>query len=274
MITIIGTTHRLLSYVFGHAKMSEVDTPGTWLAYKGSVSHEGNDEESDASIILTGNAPGVSAEAAQWAVAEFEPQLLLSFAYGSAANEVSTVANLTLATSCIKIEGDPISWSESSPSTPIRTTANAYAVARKTVEQLGSDYRSGSIVSTNALTGTVQMKQWLNESYSIQAIDRDSYGIAQACTQGNVYEFMIIRPTLDPVDVPLPNFTRRLGQKPRGLLWPRVLAYLAGHPSETRSTFRLIGNANDGRRAIGRFVPRFLAEWSDLQSNGRSRNTA
>lgn len=273
MITIIGTNHRLLSYVFGHAKMSVVDTPDSWLAYRGTISHEENDDESEASIVLTGNDPGVSVEAAKWAVAEFEPQLLLSFAYGSAANEVSTAANLTLATSCTKIEGDPISWSESSPSPPIRTTAKAYAVARKTVEQLGSDYRSGSIVSTNALTGTVQMKQWLNESYSIEAIDRDSYGIAKACAEGNVYEFMIVRPTLDPLHVALPNFARRLGQKPRGLLWPRVFAYLAGHPSDTRRTFRLIGNANAGRRALGRFVPRFLAEWSDLQSNGRGRKT-
>lgn len=268
MITIIGTTHRLLSYVFGYAKMSEVDTPGNWLAYRGTVSHDGNDGESEASIVLTGTVPGVSVEAAAWAVAEFEPQLVLSFAYGSAANDVSSVADLTLATSCIKIEGDPISWSKSSHSPPIRTTAKAYAVARKTVEQLGTDYRSGSIVSTNALTGTVQMKEWLNESYGIQAIDRDSYGIAETCAQGNVYEFMIIRPILDPLEVALPKFARRLGQKPRGLLVPRMLAYLAGHPRESRRAFRLVGYANAGRRALGRFVPRYLHEWSELQSNG------
>ena len=248
--------------------MSEVDTPGNWLAYRGTVSHDVNDGESEALIVLTGTLPGVSVEAAEWAAKEFAPQLVLSFAYGSAANEVSSAADLTLATSCIKIEGDPISWSQSTHSPPIRTTAKAYAVARKTVEQLGTDYRSGGIVSTNALTGTVQMKEWLNESYGIQAIDRDSYGIAQACAQGNVYEFMIIRPILDAGHVALPNFARRLGQKPRGLLVPRMLGYLAGHPSETRRTFRLIGYANAGRRALGRFVPRFLSEWSELQSNG------
>ena len=274
MITIIGTTQRLLSYVIGKADLSEVDTPGEWLAYRGTISHENPSETSEVSIVLTGNAPGVAAEATRWAAGEFDPQILLSFAYGSASNDVSLSAHLALVTSCIKIDGSPISWSEGDHAPPIRTSQRAYAVARKTVEHLGTDFRSGDIVSTLVPTSTVDLKRWLNDAFNVQAVDRDSYDIAEACAASSVQEFMIIRSVLDPVNALLPSFAPRMGIRPRGILWPRALAYVARHPSEMRSTFKLVGHADAGRRAIGKFVPRFLTEWSDLRTSVRNRNGA
>ena len=274
MITIIGTTQRLLSYVMGKASLSEVDTPGEWLAYRGTISHEDPSESSEALVVLTGNAPGIAAEATRWAAGEFDQQILLSFAYGSAANDVSLSAHLALVTSCIRVDGKPIRWSEGYHSPPIRTSQRAYAVARKTVEHLGTDFRAGDIVSTLVPTSTVDLKQWLNDAFGVQAVDRDAYDIAEACTASNIHEFMIIRSVLDPVNALLPSFAPRMGMRPRGFLWPRALAYVARHPSETRSTFKLVGHADAGRRVIGKFVPRFLTEWSDMRTSLRSRNGA
>ena len=273
MITIIGTSQRLLSYVFSNARTNVVETPGEWIANAGTIRHADSDDSSEASIVLTGNDPLVSVEAARWAIAEFEPTLLLSFAYGSAANNMSMEADLALATGCTKISGTPISWSAGSQAREIRTTSRAYAVARKTVENLGTDYRAGGLASTSAATSTVDLKRWLNEAFGVQAIDRDSYDIAEACTQGGVADFMFVRAILDPVRVPLAPFASRLGQRPRGLVVPRAVAHMLGNPTQARRTIRLIKNANAGRRVIGRFVPRFLTEWSGLMNaNGTNGN--
>lgn len=272
MLTIISTTHRLVSHVLNNAAMQEVETPGEWLAYRGTIPHEDRSDSSEALVVLTGNTAGVARKATLWAAGEIDQQVLLSFGYGSATNGVSQHANLMLATSCIKIDGSPISWVPGGQAQAIRTTARAYAAARKTVEFHGTDYRAGDIVSTNDPARTIELKRWLNEAFNVQAVDRDSYDIAEACVESQVGEFMIIRPVLDPINAVLPGFANRLGQRPRGLLVPRSLAYVLGHPAETRSTFNLIGHANSARRAIGRFVPRFLAEWHDTRASIRNRN--
>lgn len=272
MLTVISTTHRLVSHVLGRGDMKEVETPGEWLAYRGTVPNDDNSESCDALVVLTGNGSGVAGEATRWAVAEFNQQVLISFAYGSATNGVSKSANLTLATSCIKIEGAPISWQNGGQAPAIRTTARAYAAARKTVEHLGADFRAGDIISTSDFTRTIELKRWLNETFEVQAVDRDSYDIAEACIESRVGEFMIVRPVLDPINAVLPGFADRIGVRPRGLLVPRSVGYMIGHPSETRNTFRVIGHANTARRMVGRFVPRFLTEWNDIRSSSRNRN--
>lgn len=272
MLTIISTTHRLVSHVLGKGDMKEVETPGEWLAYRGTIPNEDSSDSSEALVVLTGNASGVAGEATRWAAGEFDQQVLVSFAYGSATNGVSKPGNMTIATSCIKIEGAPISWHNGGQAPAIRTTPRAYAVARKTVERLGADFRAGDVVSTSDFTRTIELKRWLNETFDVQAVDRDSYDIAQACVDSHVGEFMIVRPVLDPINAVLPGFADRIGVRPRGLLVPRSLAYMMGNPSETRNTFKVIGHANTARRLVGRFVPQFLTEWNDMRSSLRKLN--
>lgn len=265
MITILATTQRLLSYVIGRAQLAQVPTPGDWVALRGTVPHD-DDGYSDATVVLTGNTPGVSVTAARWAIGEFSPQLVLSFAYGSSANIVAMPGDLALATSCIKIAGEPVGWKSSTHSEPVQTTPRAYSVARKTVDLLGIDHRSGGVVSTELATRTVELKMWLHEAFGIETVDRDSYDIATECVAGEVPEFMMVRPILDPVRVVLPRYARNFGVRPRGLVWPRMLAYLLRRPTETLGALALVRNANRGRRVLGEFLPRFLNEWSRSSS--------
>lgn len=261
MITIVSTTQRLLSYVIGRSQLAQVPTPGDWVALRGTVPHD-DDGYSQVAVVLTGNTPGVSVEAARWAIREFTPELVLSVAYGSAANIVAMPGDLALATSCIKIDGPPVGWDRTSHSELVQTSPRAYSVARKTVGLLGIDHRSGGIVSTELVTRTVELKMWLNEAFGIETVDRDSYDIATECFAGGVPEFMVVRPILDPVRLVLPRYARNFGLRPRSLVWPRMLAYLLRHPTETCGALELVRNANLGRRHLGDFLPRFLNEWS------------
>lgn len=265
MIAIISTTQRLLSYVIGRAQLEQVDTPGDWVGLKGTVPHD-DEGYSHAGVVLTGNTPGVSVAAARWAIQEFAPELVLSFAHGSSANIAAMPGDLALATSCIKIAGEPVGWDRSTHSEPIQTTTRAYSVARKTVELLGIDHRSGGMVSTELVTRTVALKMWLHEAFEIETVDRDSYDIAQECIAADVPEFMMVRTILDPVHVVLPRYARNFGLRPRGLVWPRMLAYLLRNPTETCGALELVRNANRSRRILGEFLPRFLNEWKRTSS--------
>jgi adenosylhomocysteine nucleosidase len=175
-------------------------------------------------------AAGVGGEARQ-ALGEERPRLLLSCGFAGGLDGALQTGDLVMATAVRDEAGNVLVPQD--------------ALLRRAAEALqGLRCRQGEILFSRQVAATAADKRSLGQRGAL-AVDMESYSAALAATEAGI-PWLAVRVILDPLEVPLPPFTREAGSSYLG----PALRYALSGPRAAADLFALAGRARRAGAAL------------------------
>jgi hypothetical protein len=172
-------------------------------------------------------------------LAEDEPRLVLSCGFAGALDPSLAAGDLVLATQVQGPGGDDLVG----PEAPRRTAVAALGDLRSV---------QGKVVCTQSIVATVAEKRALAASGAI-AVDMESYSVARAAQEAGI-PWLSVRAIVDPLECPLPAFTRSANPD---AVWPALKHALSG-PRALVGVLRLAKNARSASAALEEALRRIV----------------
>jgi hypothetical protein len=131
--------------------------------------------------------------------------------------------------------------------------------ARIVVEMAGIDSTSGLLVSLPSIARTADMKSWIGDRLSVEAVDLESHTVCSIASEAGI-PFLVVRSVVDAVDFNLPHFVTEIAQGPSNRrVWPAI-RYVAKRPWQLPILIDLKEATRAARGNLTRFCQDFSSE--------------
>ena len=242
MITVIAAVDEEVSDLLSNHGFRLEETKSARLPYVRRSS-----SVAEVTVVVSGIGRAAAKEATRAAIETLRPRLLISTGFAGALDPTLATGDLLVFDEIVASGG-----TEDHPAAMWVSEAQLRADLLSSLHGSGRRAKAATCVSVPRLVVTAAAKKGLREQLNAHAADMESYWVANEAARAGIRS-MAVRAVLDEADQDLPSLVGRVTATNR----PRWLAaglHLAVHPRETRTAFRLAGQAAIARKAISAAV--------------------
>jgi len=140
---------------------------------------------------------------------------------------------------------------------PLYSDVNLVSIASRTQEDIGSNLQQASSVTVLNPVCEPESKLALGNAFSAQAVDMESYWIAEIALDKCI-PFLNIRVISDTVEDRLPPFDRFLFSG--SWRWKMAIPYFLIHPHQLAGLFCLYRNSCRARKSLSNYMDSFISK--------------
>jgi adenosylhomocysteine nucleosidase len=228
LLCAVRAESRCIAGILGDARRDSINNLIVWTgSYAGRP----------ALLAQTGMGPKVAEGAAHRIMAAYPVKRLVSFGFAGALHPQLAVGDLVIYRQL---------WMAGAP---VRTPdEDWYTRAQAMASRLGSPVHCLDGVTVEQVVSDPFMKRALAAAYPAQAVDMESYVLAQAAAEHNV-PFLAVRAISDTVDERLPPLQRWSATGG----WRSAAHDMIAHPEHLAALIRLASNVRRAQQSLGAF---------------------
>ncbi|HEX78502.1 MAG TPA: hypothetical protein G4O03_08895 [Dehalococcoidia bacterium] len=220
--------------------------------------HEGTYLGKELLLVQTGMGRRRATEAAELVVARFQPALILSTGYAGALDGCLGAGNIFIYSSIYGITGE-LPRPEATLSPALSPQQHLVSLAMAILSQAGMAFSCGAGITATRVAPDPATKRWLGQLSSAQAVDMESYWIAQVALQAGIPCLVAraISDTLEQDLSPMLRFAKIDGTWNKG----QAALYFLVRPWQVPKAVGYSRNVRRARRQLTRFLKSLIGAW-------------